>query len=205
MKERMKHTMTNERIEFERLIGEAKDISFLNRNLYLTKDIQMKNLETIIKSIIAINENDTYFEKTFREFDRKDHPIKLYISSYGGTITEGLGLIDIMQKSETPIHTIVTGKAMSMGNTVAVTGDKRYIGKYSTIMIHNAWKTVSGDKHELEEDLDELKRLHEICKNIIIENSKLTKKQLDEWDNLKKTVYIDSQKALEYGLVDEIY
>ncbi len=205
MKEKMKHTMTNKRVEFERIIGEAEGLKFLDRNLYITKDIDMKSLDLIIKSIININENDTYFEKTFREFDRKDHPIKLYISSFGGIINDGLGIIDIMQKSETPIHTIVTGKAMSMGVIISVIGDRRYIGKYSTIMIHNAWGLAGGDKHEIEEELDELKRLHEICKNIIIENSKLTKKELDEWDNLKKTIYIDSKQALEYGLVDEIY
>ena len=86
-----------------------------NRNLYLAKQVDQASMNSLTKSILEINENDEYLSKLYavHDLDYKPRPIKLYIDSYGGAVYQCFGLLGVMEKSNTPVHTIVTGAAMS--------------------------------------------------------------------------------------------
>jgi ATP-dependent Clp protease protease subunit len=77
-------------------------------------DIETEIVNDIIHSIYEINEEDIKKQTA--------DPIKLIINSAGGEIYSGLALIDVINTSLTPIHTICHGSAMSMGLIVFVAG-----------------------------------------------------------------------------------
>ena len=87
------------------------------RNLYLPKQVDQASMNELTKSIIEINEDDEHLKKLYGVYgliyDPK--PIKIYIDSYGGKVYQCFGLIGVMENSLTPIHTVVTGAAMSCG------------------------------------------------------------------------------------------
>lgn len=80
-------------------------------------DIETEIINDIIHSIYEINEEDVKKQTA--------DPIKLIINSAGGEIYSGLALIDVINTSLTPIHTICHGSAMSMGLIVFVAGHHR--------------------------------------------------------------------------------
>ena len=86
-----------------------------DRILYMAKQVDQESINELTKSIIAINEDDRHLEKVYalQDIEYNAKPIKIYIDSYGGYVYQCFGLLSIMATSKTPIHTIVTGCAMS--------------------------------------------------------------------------------------------
>mgnify|MGYP001191915990 FL=1 len=135
--------------------------------------------------------------------DYPDH-INLHIQSPGGSLLPTLALVDEIKNYEIDIHTYIRGYAASAATLLSVVGKKRYINKHSLMMIHG----VKLNEHHVSTVLD-IKDLNynvdlfmSIISDIYLENSKINKKTLFEL--LDHDIWINSNKALEFGLVDEI-
>ena len=87
------------------------------RTLYLSSQVTQKSMNDLTKAIVDINADDRYLHRLYQvhDLDYKPKPIHLYIDSYGGAVYQCMGLLGVMGKSDTPVHTIVTGAAMSCG------------------------------------------------------------------------------------------
>jgi ATP-dependent Clp protease, protease subunit len=164
----------------------------MNNILYLTDEQEENNVDSVIRSILEINEEPS------------SHPIKLYINSSGGDVYPFLGLIDVIITSKTPIHTYTLGSAMSSALLVALVGHKRFAYEHSTFMIHQISTGEWGTAKHLEEDLTETKRLQKILDSIILSKTKITKRQLTSVYNNKKDWYISAEDALKYQIIDRI-
>ena len=81
-------------------------------------DIECETVNEIIQDIYEINEEDAKKQTV--------EPIKLIINSFGGEVFSGLALIDVIDTSQTPIHTICHGTAMSMALIVYAAGHVRH-------------------------------------------------------------------------------
>ena len=109
-----------------------------------------------------------------------------------------------MEKSKTPIHTIVTGCAMSCGFMILICGHKRFAHKLSTPLYHQIGGSVGGKIKDVEDTLEEMKRMQTIWEEITVEKTKISAKKLREIYNSKKDWHMSAQDALELGVVDEI-
>lgn len=168
----------------------------MSKLLYLTEQ-EDDNVDYVIKSILSFNEEDK---------DKLDPtPIKLYINCYGGDVYQFLGLIDVIESSITPIHTITLGAAMSCAFLVALSGHKRFAYKNSTFMYHQISTGEWGTAKNLEEDLIETKRLQKIIESHILSKTKITKKQLSDNYNSKNDWYLGAEEALKYHIIDQIF
>lgn len=179
----------------------------LPRDLFLSGEVDGASVKAIITEIIRINNHDRYLSK-FMELSDSCYnpiPIKLYIDSPGGDVRSGLGLCDIMKDSETPVHTIVLGSAMSMGLIIGLCGHKRFCYPNSTLMYHQVSYMMWWEKLKEHEDRIEIgKDLQRRLDTIIINNTKITQKKLDKINNQKKDWFINSETALKFKMVDEI-
>jgi ATP-dependent Clp protease protease subunit len=117
------------------------------RNLFLAQQVTQESINKISQAIIDINQDDEEIGKIFAVYDLeyKPKPIKLYIDSYGGYVYQCFGLLGIMKASKAPIHTIVTGCAMSCGFLISIAGHKRFGFPKSTYLYHQ----VSGGVIEI--------------------------------------------------------
>ena len=92
----------------------SRDNSYANtdkKTLFLSDDVDNESIGKLTWSILQqIREDD---EKDEKEKDYKREPIKLYINSYGGSVSDMWELIDVILNSKTPIYTYCTGYAMS--------------------------------------------------------------------------------------------
>ena len=183
-------------------LSEHTESEELNRIILLSEDVSQESVGDIILRILYINEQDDLGEQIYLDFTRE--PIKLIINSYGGSIYDGLALIDCIDASKTPIHTICYGSAMSMGMVILISGHVRYAGKYSTIMHHGSSYVAEGKIENHKQELKEIERVDKICDEIIISRTKLTRKSINKKMSGITEWYISATEALELRIIDEI-
>ena len=131
-------------------------------------------------------------------------PINIFIDSGGGAIYAGLSLINIIKTSNTPINTIVDGKAMSMAFLIALSGNYRLGFKNSTWMYHDGSFGVWSDNTDIKRELKEAERLGKIYDDLVKEWSYITEDWIKEIKDKRKNYYFDGIEALELGVVDEL-
>jgi len=177
-----------------------------DRNLYLPKQVDQASMNDLTKSIIEINESDSTLKKLYSIYGMEYTPqeIKLYIDSYGGMVYQCFGLIGVMERSETPIHTIVTGAAMSCGFMILINGHRRFAYRHATPLYHQVSSGFYGKVKDLEEKLDETKRLQLKIEEMTIRLTKISKKRLSEVLKNKIDWYMTAEEALSLGVIDEV-
>ena len=143
-------------------------------------------------------------QKTLLYFDGIDDKsdINIYISGPGGSINDGLGLIDIMRTIKSRINVICVGQAASMSALIFLNGDRRYMMPNSQLMLHQPLGGASGQASDIELISKQILKLKAWINNMISQNSALDLKRVESITD--RDCYIDAQTALEYGLADDI-
>lgn len=174
------------------------------RSIVLSNDIDNESVEEVIQFILDANEYDDEQESAIKDFERK--PIKLVVNSFGGVIYDGFALVGVIKTSKTPIYTYCYGYAMSMGLPIFAAGWQRIASKYATFMYHEALNNYPQfDKLSIiKDDLDECNRLMKQYDEILLLNSTVSQKQLDDVKKSRRDWYFTAEEALKYGIVDEI-
>jgi len=130
--------------------------------------------------------------------------IQIYINSPGGSVYAGLGIYDTMQFIKPDVATICTGMAASMGAVLLCAGEK---GKrsgltHSRVMIHQPLGGAQGQASDIEITAREILILKEELYNIIASH---TGQSYDKvYQDSDRDYWMKSDKALEYGMIDEI-
>ena len=176
------------------------------RNIFFTKDVDLDSISELTKEILEIEDHDNHLRKVyeFNDLVYNPKPIKIYIDSYGGYVYQCFGLLSVIKSCKTPIHTIVTGCAMSCGFLIAIAGHKRFAYPKATHMYHQVSSALSGKAKDIEEDLAETKRLQKMLEQHTLECTSITKKQLKENFKAKKDWFMNSEEALKLKVIDEI-
>ena len=129
-------------------------------------------------------------------------PIRLYINSEGGELSSALSIVDLIERSDVPIHTIIEGEAASAATLISVVGHKRFITKNSHMLIHQVRGGMWGKMQEFEEEILNMKMYSDKLIQIYKKTTHLSEEKLTKI--LKKDILWDSKKCLKYGLVDAI-
>jgi len=178
----------------------------LTRSLFLSAQVNQESMLALTKQIIDINESDERIKKIALayDFDYKPNPIKIHIDSYGGAVYQCFGLLSVMDNSKTPVHTIVTGCAMSCGFLIAIHGKHRSAHKNATLMYHQVSSGMFGKAADMEEDIIEVRRLQEKIEDMTLSLTKITPKKIQKIYKTKKDWFMNSEEALRWGVIDEI-
>ena len=130
--------------------------------------------------------------------------IQIYINSPGGSVYAGLGIYDTMQFIKPDVATICTGMAASMGAVLLCAGEK---GKrsglpHSRVMIHQPLGGAQGQASDIEITAREILTLKEELYKIIAKHSGQTYEKV--YEDSDRDYWMKADKALEYGMIDEI-
>lgn len=133
-------------------------------------------------------------------------PIKLIVSTYGGSVDEMFSLYDTLKLIKTPVYTVALGKVMSAGVLLLAAGDKghRTIGRHARIMIHPVSGGSGGTVFQLENDSKENIRLHNLMVNALISETKMKKAEIEKIMKIGYDYYITADEAVRLGIVDSI-
>jgi len=178
----------------------------LDRSLFLSKDVDQESISEIIEKIILINKDDERLIKLYKAFNLEytPEPIELFIDSYGGDVYSCNGLISVIENSKVPVHTIVTGCAMSSGFMILISGNKRFAHRLSTVLYHQLSHDTWGKIGDTEIEVEETKRLQKIIEQEVVNKTKIKMEKLKEIKKTKTDWYISPEEALKLNIVDFI-
>jgi ATP-dependent Clp endopeptidase proteolytic subunit ClpP len=142
--------------------------------------------------------------KWSRRFPGK--PITFVLNSPGGSVIAGLGLFDYINKLRADGHyvtVVVLGMAASMGGILLQAGDKRIVGKYAHVLIHEVSSGTSGNIQKMDDALNFSKTLWAQLSEILAKRSTMTVAQVRK-RALRTDWWLTSDQAVELGFADEV-
>ncbi len=168
-----------------------------DRIIFLSEDVNPTSASLVVAQLL------------FLESEDPDKEISLYINSPGGSVTDGLGIIDTMNYIKCPVTTICIGMAASMGALLLTSGTKgrRFATPNAEILIHQPLISgqgggISGQTTEIKIQADQMLKTRERINKII---SQTTGKPIEQVEkDTERDHYLTAEEALEYGLIDGI-
>jgi ATP-dependent Clp protease protease subunit len=168
-----------------------------DRIIFLGEDVNPTSASLIIAQLL------------FLESEDPDKEIFLYINSPGGSITDGMGIVDTMNYIKCPVSTICVGLAASFGAVLLANGEKgkRYATPNSEILIHQPLiggqgGGISGQATEIKIHADHMIRTREKLNKLLSEKTGQSIETIER--DTERDHYMTAQEALEYGLIDGI-
>lgn len=128
--------------------------------------------------------------------------IELHINSNGGSVKEGTAIYNLLKQKNTKKVGIVDGVAHSVAFLILQACDERKMCLGTTALIHNMWLYCEGNAAQLRKYADDLDDMMEANRQIFMERATISEEELISL--MEKETYLTPEKALEYGLIDEI-
>lgn len=165
-----------------------------DRIIFLGEDVNPTSASLIIAQLL------------FLESEDPDKEIFLYINSPGGSITDGMGIVDTMNYIKCPVSTICVGLAASMGSVLLACGakGKRYATPNAEVLIHQPLISggLAGQTTEIKIHADHMVKTREKLNKILSEKTGQSLEQIEK--DTERDHYMTAEEALKYGLIDEI-
>ena len=162
-----------------------------DRIIYFTGVVNSDTCDTAIAQLLYLSSVD-------------ERDINMYINSPGGSVVDGLGLVDTMNYINCDISTTCIGMAASMGSVLLSNGakGKRFVLPHSRVMIHQVSSSQSGTLADLEIELEQTRRCKNDVYKILADN---TGRSFDEMEKLcDRNNWFIGQEAVELGIVDKV-
>ena len=167
-----------------------------HRIFYVDYEIDEAILE-LQRSIILINMVD-------RDIKPEDRvPIKIFIDSPGGLLSETMSLATTIIMSTTPVITVNVAEAYSGGALLLLAGHKRYAFPYAKAMLHTGSTSgMAGTYEQSEQAQKNYKKQIEEMGAYILERTGMDEKLYKR--NKAKDWYMDVNEQLSTGVVHKI-
>ena len=165
-----------------------------DRIIFLSEDVNHVTASLVIAQML------------FLESEDPDKEISFYINSPGGSITDGMAIVDTMNYIKCPVSTICIGLAASMGSVLLASGakGKRYATPNSEILIHQPLISggLSGQTTEIKIHADHMVKTREKLNKLLSEKTGQSLEQIEK--DTERDHYMTAEEALKYGIIDEI-
>lgn len=161
------------------------------RNIFINCAITPEFASAITQTLLYLNG------------ENKNEPIHIYVSSPGGSVYDGLAIIDVINAIKAPVHTYALGLAASMGALIFLAGQKRVMMPNAYLMLHQPLGGAQGQTSDIELISKQFSTIKHRINLLISNRSKLKLKEVASLTD--RDCYIDAGRAFELGLCDEIY
>ena len=166
-----------------------------DRIIYLGEDVNPTTSSLIVAQML------------FLESEDPDKEIFFYINSPGGSITDGMAIVDTMNHIKCPVTTVCVGLAASMGAVLLASGTKgkRYATPNAEILIHQpliAGGGLSGQTTEIKIHADHMVKTREKLNKLLSERTGQDLETIER--DTERDNYMTAEEALKYGLIDGI-
>ncbi len=177
-----------------------------NMNVTVMDVFSRLMMERIIWVAGVVNDNmSTIVQAQLMFLDSLDNTdITMHIDTPGGSVKSGLSMVDVMDYIKSDIRTINTGMAASMGSILlgAGTKGKRCSLRFSRTMLHQSSGGFEGNIQDAKISMIEWEKLNKTLFTLLGEYCNKTTEQVME--DSSRDLWLSSEEALEYGIIDEI-
>jgi ATP-dependent Clp protease protease subunit len=164
------------------------------RRIFLSDAVDQDSAQEIIKKL------------WYLELKDPGKPITFVISSPGGSVDAGFAIWDQVKMITSPVTTVVTGLAASMGSILSLCAAKgrRFATPNARIMIHqpSIGGVIKGQATDLEIQAREILKTRSKLVNVYMESTGKDYETIDlaiDRDN-----WLSVEEAIEFGLLDKI-
>ena len=161
-----------------------------HRYILLYDVINNVSADVVVSKLIAMN------------ILNKKEPIYLEINSPGGSVSDGISIINAIEKIEAPVITVISGQACSMAALISIVGDRRYIYHNSYWMQHSTTDVVGDYIQYIKDRVRFLGEFEARTERILREKTKLTKMDLHKIRSGE--LWVNAEQSLLKGIVDKI-
>ena len=140
----------------------------------------------------------------FLESEDPDKEISFYINSPGGSITDGMAIVDTMNYIKCPVSTICVGLAASMGSVLLACGTKgkRFATPNAEVMIHQPSGGAKGQATEIEIAYKSIQATKDRLNRLLAKHTGQPYEKVCA--DTERDHYMTAEEAKEYGLVDAV-
>lgn len=128
--------------------------------------------------------------------------IQLWVNSPGGSVYDGVAIMNALRRHPAKIVATVDGLAASAASFIVQAADEVVMGPGTEMMIHDAWSFTYGNATAMRETADNLDRLSETIAGLYSERAG---GDIDQWREfmLAETWYT-AEEAVAAGLADRV-
>ncbi len=142
----------------------------------------------------------------YLELSDPGKPIYFIINSPGGSVDSGFAVWDQVKMITSPVVTVVTGLAASMGSVLSLCSAPgyRFATQHSRIMIHqpSMHGFIQGQATDLDIQAKEIIKTRDRLISMYMEATGKTFEVIER--ALDRDTWMTSEEALEFGLLDKI-
>lgn len=161
------------------------------RILFLDTPVTSAVTSCLVKTLLVLEQQDAYA------------PVTLVVSSPGGSVADGLALIDVMQSVSCPVNTVGMGLVASMAAVILACGDHRSAYANTQVMIH---QLMGGAGMQQQTDIDiaaeRMRELRSRLDGLLASKAHLSAQEFHVLT--ERDCWCSAERALELGLIDEI-
>lgn len=128
--------------------------------------------------------------------------VLLRINSVGGSVIEGLAMVDMLRNSRFRVITAIDGVAASIASAIAVSGNVVEMAANARLMIHQAWGVVVGNKVDMRKVADQLETWDDQLVQLYVEKTGSESSVLRK--AMEAETWFTAKEALALGYVDVI-
>ncbi len=166
-----------------------------DRIIFLGEDVNATTASLVIAQML------------FLESEDPDKEISLYINSPGGSITDGMGIVDTMNYIKCPVSTICVGLAASFGAVLLANGEKgkRFATPNAEILIHQpliGGNGIAGQTTEIKIQADHMIKTREKLNKLLSDKTGQSIETIEK--DTERDHWMTAEEALAYGLIDGI-
>lgn len=162
------------------------------RTINLFHEINGEIAETIISELYSLD-------------DISHQDIVLRINSPGGSVSDGLAIIDAINYIQSDVITVCTGMAASMAAVILASGTKgkRFITPFSEVMIHQPLGVAKGQASDISRMCEHMLKTKSRIADVLTETTGKTKKKITA--DMDRDYWLDAHEAINYGIADKLW
>jgi ATP-dependent Clp protease protease subunit len=163
-----------------------------NRIVYLSGDITTATARWVVSHLLVLDAIDHAAE------------IKLYISSYGGSVYAGLAIYDVMQLIEAPVATFAIGPAFSMAAWLLAAGEpgRRVAMPTARIMLHQGSSGIHGKTDDIRVAAENIVRNERQLDAILARHTGRRPEEISA--AMRRDLWLTPEEAQAFGVVDAV-
>lgn len=183
-----------EQPQFESIEDKIDNTLLENRRIIISDSVDNETAHDIIRKLWYLDLTDP------------GKPITFIINSPGGSVDSGFAIWDQVKMISSPVSTLVTGLAASMGSILSLCAEKgkRYGTPFCRIMIHQPLlgNVVRGQATDLDIQAKEMLKIRDTLINIYAEETGKDYKTIEK--AIDRDTWMTAKEALKFGLLDKV-
>lgn len=146
-------------------------------------------------------------EMAYNLSQNKKKKLTINIHSPGGSVTEGIGIANLLKAHDAEVTTNGIGFVASIASVILLAGDKVQMARNAWLMIHNPWGLAMGDSEEMKRTAETLAKMEDQLAGLYLNaiESRGKESSIDELKQMMRDeTWMTADEAKAKGFIDDV-